>query len=188
MVYSTRASAARPTFRVLVRAMGVSRVPSSSTWTRPQVLPNPLCTYPAATNLRSNTFPGPGTITVTPVLLSPLLTVLWPTSTPGTSVILFLGPVFMTPGTMPKSLILFLSIFFPPPTASGLHVDYIIMYSNIIIEEKPAETPLNWRPCGLSPIVLGRRDSNPRVQESKSCALPLGDGPTSHIVIRHAKL
>ena len=24
---------------------------------------------------------------------------------------------------------------------------------------------------------LGQRDSNPRVQESKSCALPLGDGP-----------
>ena len=126
MVYSTRASAASPTFRVLVRAMGVSRVPSSSTWTRPQVLPNPLCTYPAAMNLRSNTFPGPGTMTVTPVLLSPFLTVLWPTSTPGTSVILFLGPVFMTPGTMPKSLILFLSIFFSPPTASGLHVDYSI--------------------------------------------------------------
>ena len=26
-------------------------------------------------------------------------------------------------------------------------------------------------------LRIGRRDSNPRMQESKSCALPLGDGP-----------
>ena len=32
---------------------------------------------------------------------------------------------------------------------------------------------------GVPAHKLAQRDSNPRVQESKSCALPLGDGPLS---------
>ena len=36
-----------------------------------------------------------------------------------------------------------------------------------------------WTSRGMNPPtrLLAQRDSNPRVQESKSCALPLGDGP-----------
>ncbi len=106
-VYSTRASCTRPTFRVLVRAMGVSRVPSSSTCKRPAVLPKPFQTKLAAGILSVKRFPGPGMITVTPVLFSPLSMVQWPTRTPSTSVILFRWPRGRLPTVIPYSLIRF---------------------------------------------------------------------------------
>ena len=49
----TSASATRPTQRVLVSAMGVSRQPSSSSCTSPHVFPKPLSTCAAATGLRA---------------------------------------------------------------------------------------------------------------------------------------
>ena len=47
-IYRTSAVDTVPTLRVLVKRMGVSRVPSSSIWTRPVVLPKPLMTWAAA--------------------------------------------------------------------------------------------------------------------------------------------
>ena len=44
----TSASCTLPTFSVLVRAMGVSRAPSSSTWIKPWLLPKPFHTKAAA--------------------------------------------------------------------------------------------------------------------------------------------
>ena len=95
------ASWMRPTLSVLVRAMGVSMVPNSCICTSPSVLPKPLSTKAAATGLRKKEFSGPGRITLTPVLWRSSSSVAWPTSTPGTSLILFSGPVGYSPITMP---------------------------------------------------------------------------------------
>ena len=67
-MYSTMASWTRPTLRVLVRAMGVSRVPSSWSCRSPAVLPKPLKGQTPAGSLWVKGFWGPGRITVTPVL------------------------------------------------------------------------------------------------------------------------
>ena len=58
---------AAPTLSVLVSAIGVSIVPSSSTCVEPASLPNALPTNTAPGTLSWNTLPACGTITVTPV-------------------------------------------------------------------------------------------------------------------------
>jgi hypothetical protein len=63
------ATAATP--NVLVNAIGVSSVPSSSTCTSPMLLPNPLITDDAAGTLSRNESPSCGRITVTPVCTAP---------------------------------------------------------------------------------------------------------------------
>ena len=84
-----------PTLRVFVRMIGVSRVPSSSICTSPALLPKPFSTATPAASFSWKRSPWCGRTAVTPVWMSRLSssTVTWPTVTPATSVIRFLGPV-----------------------------------------------------------------------------------------------
>ena len=103
-VYSTRPAIPSATFKVLVRMIGVSMFPSSFTCVTPLSFPNPLPAYIAAGTFLRKMFPSCCTMAVTPVFLSPpspLLIVTWPTFTPGTSVMAFHLPVFITPVTIP---------------------------------------------------------------------------------------
>lgn len=86
------ACATAPTPKVLVSAIGVSSVPSSSTCTRPTLLPKPLITDAAAGTLSRNGSPACGRITVTPVCSAPSSSVQCPTLTPCTSAIVPSGP------------------------------------------------------------------------------------------------
>ncbi len=105
-VQATTASIAVPTESVLVRTIGVSRLPSSWTWRKPAALPKPLPTYTAAGTFCWNRLPPWGTIAVTPVRTdSPRITVRCPTRTPATSVMALSGPAGRIPGSTPRSRI-----------------------------------------------------------------------------------
>ena len=102
--WATSASAAFQTQSVQVSRIGVSSSPSSATCVTPTSLPNPLPTWIAAGTRSRKRFPAWGTMAVTPVRIeSPSRTVVWPTSTPGTSVIALAGPVGSVPGATPSS-------------------------------------------------------------------------------------
>src|SRR6185503_12588938 len=93
-----------PTPRVLVRTMGVSSVPSSSTCVEPASLPKALPTKTPAPTFSWKTFPACGTTAVTPVrTVSPSIRVTWPTRTPATSVMASRAPGGKTPGASPRS-------------------------------------------------------------------------------------
>src|SRR5215472_6673638 len=97
---------------VEVRNTGVSARPHSAAARNPVHSPAPFSTAPpAGTGLR-NRLP-PRSITVTPVRATPLPcgggasslhTVAWPTPTPGTSMIEFVGPAGRVPILMPRSV------------------------------------------------------------------------------------
>ncbi len=88
-------SAACAALSVFVKRIGVSNVYSSSIWTSPIDLPNPLITWQHARVFSLNQLKGLGRIAVTPVWTSPSTNVVCPTKTPSTSVIEFLSPVFI---------------------------------------------------------------------------------------------
>ena len=110
---STTASQARPTCIVDVSRIGVSSTPHSRTWIAEVSSPAPLSTAtPAARPLRTTSPSGPGTMAVTPVRATPRptggsgssrQTVVWPTRTPGTSVMALPGPGGSRPISMPRS-------------------------------------------------------------------------------------
>ena len=110
---STTASHARPTCIVDVSRIGVSSTPHSRTWMAEVSSPAPLSTAtPAARPWRTTSLTGPGTMAVTPVRATPRpaggsgssrQTVVWPTRTPGTSVMALPGPVGSRPISMPSS-------------------------------------------------------------------------------------
>jgi hypothetical protein len=93
MVHATTAACTVPTACVLVIATGPAKVPDSSIQDTPVISPLPFWEKkPAATE--SPAWPGPlGWIAVTPVRTDwPSISVAYPTSTPGTSVIAFHRP------------------------------------------------------------------------------------------------
>ena len=92
-----------PTAKVLVSRIGVSSTPSSLTCIRPTLLPKPFSTTAAATGLSWNRSPSCGSTAVTPVRISPSISVAWPTSTPGTSAMLLRSPGGSTPQARPRS-------------------------------------------------------------------------------------
>ena len=97
--HAISASRTTPTEWVFVRAIGVVNVPESRIHSRPVSSPLPLIVCEAA---KSGS--GGGMTTVTPVrTLSPSISVVWPTATPGTSVIALAGPVGSVPSSIPRS-------------------------------------------------------------------------------------
>jgi len=89
---------------VLVRTIGVSISPSSSTCVAPANLPKPLPTANPAGTLFWKRLPPCGRITVTPVRMpEPSTSVTCPTRTPSTSVMAFKAPGRSTPGATPMS-------------------------------------------------------------------------------------
>ena len=105
------ASDTLPTDMVLVRRMGVSSRPHSTTWVRPETSPAPLSTKAPASTLSAKMGSG-GRMAVTPVRTGPLpttsgpsprMSVVWPTRTPGTSVIALSDPVGRCPMAKPSS-------------------------------------------------------------------------------------
>src|SRR5580700_9414493 len=104
------ASRTTPTLWVLVMRTGPSRNPESSTQVVPVISPLPLSVNQAAKTASLEALPR-GRTAVTPVrtgpwpttsLPSPEMSVVWPTSTPLTSVMALLGPVAPSNGT-PRS-------------------------------------------------------------------------------------
>src|SRR6202008_2755421 len=94
------ASRTTPTEWVLVMSTGLSRKPDSSTQVVPVISPLPFCEYQPAKENRCMDCAPRGSTAVTPVRIGPLPTtslpspeinVVWPTSTPSTSVIAFRG-------------------------------------------------------------------------------------------------
>src|SRR5580704_17132615 len=87
-----------PTLWVLVSPIAPMKYPPSFTQCMPVISPLPLSAWnPAHTGMRFGAWPC-GRITVTPVLTGasreddPSISVVWPISTPGTSVSAFHGP------------------------------------------------------------------------------------------------
>jgi hypothetical protein len=111
VIHFTVASDTLPTDMVLVSRIGVSRRPHSTTWVRPETSPAPLSTKePASTRLEK--IGSGGRIAVTPVRTgpspttsgpSPSMRVVWPTRTPGTSVMALAGPVGTCPMEKPRT-------------------------------------------------------------------------------------
>src|SRR5258708_709496 len=98
------ASATRGTFSVDFNMIGVSISPSSFTWVDPASFPNALPIKIAPGTFSRNRFPPCGRIAVTPVrTLSPRMTLVCPTMTPPTSLIMLCGPVGRMPTTTPAS-------------------------------------------------------------------------------------
>src|SRR5215831_7926714 len=98
------ASATRGTLSVEVSAMGDSISPNSFTCVEPASLPKALPTKTAPGTFSRNRLPPCGRIAVTPVrMLSPRIMVVWPTSTPATSVMAFSAPGGSTPTVIPRS-------------------------------------------------------------------------------------
>src|SRR6185437_12367696 len=67
------------------------------------LLPKPLSTSAAATTFSANRLPPCGKMAVTPVWISPLFSVQWPTRTPGTSAMLLRSPGVSEPQARPRS-------------------------------------------------------------------------------------
>ena len=88
--------------------IAASIMPDSSSQGRPVISPLPLNEKKPPNTRSSQILPARGMIIVTPVRAtrgSSAITVAWPTSTPGTSVIALCGPVGSSPITTPKSRI-----------------------------------------------------------------------------------
>src|SRR5258708_18396485 len=105
------ASRTTPTLCVLVIITGPSRKPDSSTQVVPVISPLPFCAYQPAKEKRCMDAAPRGSTAVTPVRTGPLptsslplpeMSVVWPTSTPPTSVIALSGPGVPSKGT-PRS-------------------------------------------------------------------------------------
>ena len=60
-------------------------------------------------------------------------------------------------------------------TGFFMNVLYFWVFRTKMWVKRKSRVPSWWKENGFQ--TLGQRDSNPRMQESKSCALPLGDGP-----------
>jgi hypothetical protein len=87
------AACAMPTAAVLVIAIGSATVPDSSIHTHPVISPLPLSEYAPAAHASCGCALPRGWMAVTPVRTSsPSISVVYPTSTPATSVIAFHGP------------------------------------------------------------------------------------------------
>jgi len=106
------ASRTTPSECVFVSPIGDDSRPLSRIHSRPVSSPLPLSRCDPANMPLSQILPSPGTITVTPVLTgptptrsapSPEIRVVWPTRTPGTSVIAFSGPRGSDPIAIPTS-------------------------------------------------------------------------------------
>jgi hypothetical protein len=100
MAHSITASCTTPTLRVLVIVTGPQRKPLSSSQVVPVISPLPLSVNQAPITPSALFLPR-GKIAVTPVRTgplpatsrpSPLMIVVWPTSTPATSVMALSGP------------------------------------------------------------------------------------------------
>src|SRR5215469_12422255 len=102
------ASRTTPTLWVFVIITGPSRKPDSSTHVVPVISPLPFCEYQPAKEKSCIEFAPRGNTAVTPVRIGPVPTtslplpsinVVWPTSTPSTSVIALSGPGVPSKGT-----------------------------------------------------------------------------------------
>src|SRR5699024_3561913 len=173
-IYRTSAVDTVPTLRVLVKRMGVSRVPSSSIWTRPVVLPKPLMTWAAAGTGSCKVSPGWGSRAVTPVWTSPPARVQWPTVTPGTSLIRFRGPGGRLPtekpqlGWMPMKVPLNVDCWLRRSVVQGVQVVGGVLVDIIVqpvgIQQVGVGPPAEHRGAAgvvVGVVVFGRRDGQP---------------------------
>ena len=152
--HSTTASRTTPTLWVLVSSTGPSRKPDSSTHSLPVISPLPLKENIAAgTAVLLLSFPS-GRMAVTPVRTGPLPTtsfpspstrVVWPTSTPRTSVIALSSPGVPSKGT---------------PKSRARVIPVVTRAEAVKVHKKQTTTSTTWRPkIFANPSFMGKNKS-----------------------------